>query len=80
MPICPKCNKARDAREKVVKKRGKSWLIEFCRVCDYNFDINEWHRKTTQEIEENRVDTKKRSGRFRSFFSDRTRDTRDEDR
>lgn len=42
--VCPRCNKSREtyyAIEKDPKKRGKSWQIERCPKCAYNFDILE---------------------------------------
>lgn len=62
MPICPRCNKRRQPREKIVSKRGKEWLIEFCRVCNYNFDITEWNKngKVLSVEEEDANDKPKR--------------------
>jgi hypothetical protein len=40
--ICPRCYKSREATEKLVHKDGKAWLIEYCHVCLYNFELTEW--------------------------------------
>lgn len=42
MRVCPRCQKSRRVGERVEKKRGKSWLIEFCLVCGFNFEITEY--------------------------------------
>lgn len=42
--VCPKCNKSRETYfvvEKDPKKRGRSWRIERCPTCAYNFEIEE---------------------------------------
>lgn len=40
--ICPKCQKSRGEAEKVVHKDDKSWLIKYCPVCKFNFDLEEF--------------------------------------
>lgn len=45
MQICPRCNKSVKVREKLVRKDGKSWMIESCASCEYNFEIHDWNRK-----------------------------------
>lgn len=41
---CPKCFKSREATERIETKDGKSWLIEYCFVCKWNFDISEYNK------------------------------------
>jgi hypothetical protein len=73
--VCPKCLKQRMPREKIVRKRGKGWLIEYCRVCGYNFEITEWggkHDIPVKEVKESEkesnVDSKRKAKRFRFGF------------
>lgn len=42
--VCPRCNKSRETYftvEKDPKKKGRSWRIERCIKCAYNFEIEE---------------------------------------
>lgn len=42
--ICPKCNKSRETYftfEKDPQKKGRTWRIERCPKCGFNFEIEE---------------------------------------
>lgn len=68
MPICPTCLRNRQPRERIERKKGKEWLIDYCRICGYNFDIHEWKHIT---IDKEQLDdtTKRKAGWFKSRFS-----------
>ena len=42
MRVCPRCNKSRNVGERIETKQGKSWLIEFCTSCKFNFELTEY--------------------------------------
>lgn len=53
MRLCPRCRLSRRDLQTVVKdvKTKKHWLVTYCAVCHYNFDLEESKGGTTAQQE-----------------------------
>jgi len=52
MRLCPRCEHNVKEMQTVLRdKEKKRWLVTFCNKCHFNFDIEEYLEKTTNEEE-----------------------------